>query len=184
MSRSGKRKRDDGEEADMEAIAKKRWAGKTIVDLFADEFKGRSYDYYVRVTLPFFLLRAFPVLVLFSVAFGSGKAPYRPVHTGLAVDRYAYRSLLGGTAKIGHQRSNSAVDGRLKKKKGKEEEEKKKEEVPGRCPHLRALAARGSTASRRRPWATIVTAWGDKMSPRAGRRNISSRWEKAIYFLF
>ncbi|RWV97208.1 hypothetical protein GW17_00040017 [Ensete ventricosum] len=28
--------------------AKKRWAGKTIVDLFADEFKGRSYDYYVR----------------------------------------------------------------------------------------------------------------------------------------
>ncbi|XP_065872853.1 RNA pseudouridine synthase 7 [Euphorbia lathyris] len=24
-----------------------RWAGKTIVDLFADEFKGRPYDYYV-----------------------------------------------------------------------------------------------------------------------------------------
>ncbi|CAL9192116.1 RNA pseudouridine synthase 7-like isoform X1 [Musa acuminata AAA Group] len=80
MSGSGKRKRDDGEEAEMEAIvwqtpanppephdyifrngrryvrpyyfefishAKKRWAGKTIVDLFAEEFKGRSYDYYV-----------------------------------------------------------------------------------------------------------------------------------------
>ena len=27
--------------------AKKRWAGKTIVDLFADEFKGRPRDYYV-----------------------------------------------------------------------------------------------------------------------------------------
>ncbi|XP_077228134.1 pseudouridine synthase family protein [Tasmannia lanceolata] len=26
---------------------KSRWAGKTIVDLFADEFKGRPYDYYV-----------------------------------------------------------------------------------------------------------------------------------------
>ncbi|XP_068306805.1 RNA pseudouridine synthase 7-like isoform X2 [Pyrus communis] len=26
---------------------KKRWAGKTIVDLFTDEFKGRPYDYYV-----------------------------------------------------------------------------------------------------------------------------------------
>ncbi|XP_020253537.1 RNA pseudouridine synthase 7 isoform X2 [Asparagus officinalis] len=27
--------------------AKNRWAGKTIVDLFAEEFKGRPYDYYV-----------------------------------------------------------------------------------------------------------------------------------------
>lgn len=26
---------------------KNRWAGKTIVDLFTDEFKGRSRDYYV-----------------------------------------------------------------------------------------------------------------------------------------
>ncbi|PKI37093.1 hypothetical protein CRG98_042527 [Punica granatum] len=26
---------------------KNRWAGKTIVDLFAQEFKGRPYDYYV-----------------------------------------------------------------------------------------------------------------------------------------
>ncbi|CAL5361792.1 unnamed protein product [Camellia sinensis] len=26
---------------------KNRWAGKTIVDLFSDEFKGRPYDYYV-----------------------------------------------------------------------------------------------------------------------------------------
>ncbi|MFS7910113.1 putative tRNA pseudouridine(31) synthase [Helianthus anomalus] len=29
--------------------AKNRWAGKTIVDLFADEFKGRNRDYYVRL---------------------------------------------------------------------------------------------------------------------------------------
>lgn len=29
--------------------AKSRWAGKTIVDLFAEEFKGRPYDYYVRI---------------------------------------------------------------------------------------------------------------------------------------
>ncbi|KNA23670.1 hypothetical protein SOVF_021940 [Spinacia oleracea] len=27
---------------------KNRWAGKTIVDLFTDEFKGRNYDYYER----------------------------------------------------------------------------------------------------------------------------------------
>lgn len=27
---------------------KNRWAGKTIVDLFAEEFKGRPYDYYVK----------------------------------------------------------------------------------------------------------------------------------------
>ncbi|CAI9754027.1 unnamed protein product [Fraxinus pennsylvanica] len=27
--------------------AKNRWAGKTIVDLFAEEFKGRPHDYYV-----------------------------------------------------------------------------------------------------------------------------------------
>lgn len=26
---------------------KNRWTGKTIVDLFAEEFKGRPYDYYV-----------------------------------------------------------------------------------------------------------------------------------------
>lgn len=29
---------------------KNRWAGKTIVDLFAEEFKGRPYEYYVRIT--------------------------------------------------------------------------------------------------------------------------------------
>ncbi|KMT10952.1 hypothetical protein BVRB_5g112880 isoform A [Beta vulgaris subsp. vulgaris] len=27
---------------------KNRWSGKTIVDLFTDEFKGRNHDYYVR----------------------------------------------------------------------------------------------------------------------------------------
>ncbi|KAJ9163930.1 hypothetical protein P3X46_023551 [Hevea brasiliensis] len=29
------------------SYVKNRWAGKTIVDLFAEEFKGRPYDYYV-----------------------------------------------------------------------------------------------------------------------------------------
>ncbi|KAF6161556.1 hypothetical protein GIB67_009435 [Kingdonia uniflora] len=29
------------------AYVKNRWAGKTIVDLFAEEFKGRPYEYYV-----------------------------------------------------------------------------------------------------------------------------------------
>ncbi|XP_076904471.1 RNA pseudouridine synthase 7-like [Bidens hawaiensis] len=28
--------------------AKNRWAGKTVVDLFADEFKGRNRDYYLK----------------------------------------------------------------------------------------------------------------------------------------
>ncbi|KAL6494961.1 hypothetical protein OROGR_030880 [Orobanche gracilis] len=32
------------------AHAKGRWAGKTIVDLFADEFRGRDRDYYYNVT--------------------------------------------------------------------------------------------------------------------------------------
>ncbi|RWV89829.1 hypothetical protein GW17_00048003 [Ensete ventricosum] len=39
--------------------------------------------------------------------------PYRPVHTGPAVDWYADRPLPGGTAKIGRQRSISAVDDRF-----------------------------------------------------------------------
>ncbi|RWW71005.1 hypothetical protein BHE74_00021289 [Ensete ventricosum] len=68
--------------------------------------------------------------------FSHGKALYRPVHIGLAANRYADRPLSGGIAKIGHRRSISTVSGRLteklivgdrlKKKKGKEEEEKKK----------------------------------------------------------
>ncbi|RWV88938.1 hypothetical protein BHE74_00048220 [Ensete ventricosum] len=44
----------------------------------------------------------------------SGKAPYCPVHTGSAADRYADRSLLGGTAKIGRRRLISAVGGRFR----------------------------------------------------------------------
>lgn len=28
---------------------KNRWAGKTIVDFFSQEFKGRPFEYYVRV---------------------------------------------------------------------------------------------------------------------------------------
>ncbi|RWW13106.1 hypothetical protein GW17_00023205 [Ensete ventricosum] len=76
----------------------------------------------------------------------SDKAPYRPIHTGPAADRYADWPLSGGTTKIGRRRSisivgsrlteKSTVGGRLKKKKGKEEEEKK--EVPRRRPRLRA----------------------------------------------
>lgn len=31
----------------MHLQVKNRWAGKTIVDLFAEEFKGRPYEYYV-----------------------------------------------------------------------------------------------------------------------------------------
>ncbi|KAF5194830.1 Rna pseudouridine synthase [Thalictrum thalictroides] len=30
---------------------KNRWAGKTIVDLFAQEFKGRPYNYYVYIVI-------------------------------------------------------------------------------------------------------------------------------------
>ncbi|RWW48129.1 hypothetical protein BHE74_00045819 [Ensete ventricosum] len=41
----------------------------------------------------------------------SGKASYRSVHTDPAVDRYADRLLLGGTAKIGRQRLISVVGG-------------------------------------------------------------------------
>ncbi|RZS11763.1 hypothetical protein BHM03_00043127 [Ensete ventricosum] len=37
-----------------------------------------------------------------SFSLSSDKAPYLPVHTGPAADRYADRSLSGGTAKIGH----------------------------------------------------------------------------------
>ncbi|RZS22045.1 hypothetical protein BHM03_00054774, partial [Ensete ventricosum] len=106
-----------------------------------------------------------------------GKAPYRPVHTGPVADRYADRPLPVGTAKIGRRlisavggrlTEKSIVDGRLKKKKGKEEEEKKKEEeVPGCRPRLRAARALS-------PSSQLA---GD-YRPRAGRRNVSLRWER------
>ncbi|RWW56257.1 hypothetical protein BHE74_00037046, partial [Ensete ventricosum] len=92
----------------------------------------------------------------------SGKTPYRSVHTSLAADRNADRAVPLKSAIDDRFRllavdfdcmrrltEKSTVGGRLKKKKGKEEE-KKKDEVPGRCSCLRALAARGSTASRHR----------------------------------
>ncbi|RWW80725.1 hypothetical protein BHE74_00010920 [Ensete ventricosum] len=47
----------------------------------------------------------------------SGKAPYHPIRTGMAGDRYADRPLQGGTAKIDRRRLISAVSGRLKKKR-------------------------------------------------------------------
>ncbi|PKU78124.1 RNA pseudouridine synthase 7 [Dendrobium catenatum] len=37
---------------------KNRWAGKTIVDLFTEEFRGRPYEYYVCL---FFLIFSFYV---------------------------------------------------------------------------------------------------------------------------
>ncbi|RRT50133.1 hypothetical protein B296_00051930 [Ensete ventricosum] len=43
-----------------------------------------------------------------------GKAPYRPVHTGPAADRYVDRPLSGDTTKIGRRRSISAVDDRFR----------------------------------------------------------------------
>ncbi|RZR72490.1 hypothetical protein BHM03_00014069 [Ensete ventricosum] len=124
----------------------------------------------------------------------SGKAPYRPIHTGPIADRYANRavplkSTVGDRFRListvdGRLTEKSTVGGQLKKKKGKEEE-KKKEEVPGRRPHLhaahapsppagrpQAVAARGSPARRcrpRSPRASIVPARGDEMSPRVGR---------------
>ncbi|RWW02626.1 hypothetical protein GW17_00034270, partial [Ensete ventricosum] len=96
-------------------------------------------------------------------------ASYRPVHTGPAADQYADRPLPGGTTKIARRRLISAVGGRLKKKKGKEERRRSTWPLssPARCP--RALVARGLTASRRRPRATIVPARGDETSPHAGR---------------
>ncbi|RWW17994.1 hypothetical protein GW17_00018049 [Ensete ventricosum] len=107
-----------------------------------------------------------------------GKAPYRPVHTGLAADRYADRSLPGGIAKIGCRQLISTVgdrfrplavdfgcrrsivgeiDRRLSIEEGKGKRRRGKEErrsswppsLPARCP--RALVARGSTASRCHP---------------------------------
>ncbi|RWW34723.1 hypothetical protein GW17_00000499, partial [Ensete ventricosum] len=49
-----------------------------------------------------------------ALIFDSGKAPYRPVHTGLAADRYADRPLLGGTAKIDRRQLISVVDNRFR----------------------------------------------------------------------
>ncbi|RZR89702.1 hypothetical protein BHM03_00017475 [Ensete ventricosum] len=98
------------------------------------------------------------------------------MHIGPAVDRYADRSLPGGTAKIDRRWSisivgdrlteKSTVSGRLKKKKGKEEE-KKEEEVLGRRPRLRV--ARWSPVRRRcsrSPLATIVPALGERLRRR------------------
>ncbi|RWW76486.1 hypothetical protein BHE74_00015423 [Ensete ventricosum] len=99
----------------------------------------------------------------------SGKAPYRPVHTGPAADRYADRSLPGSTAKIDRRRSidgeidrRRSIDGEIDRRRSIEEEkgerrrgkeEKRRSIWPSsslvRCPH--ALAAHGLTANRRRP---------------------------------
>ncbi|RRT64335.1 hypothetical protein B296_00033412, partial [Ensete ventricosum] len=80
----------------------------------------------------------------------SGKAPYRPVHTGPAADRYADRSLPGSTAKIGRRQS---IDGEIDCRRSIEEEKGKrrrgKEEKRSICPC--ALAAHGLTANRHCP---------------------------------
>ncbi|RZR87472.1 hypothetical protein BHM03_00014903 [Ensete ventricosum] len=100
----------------------------------------------------------------------SGKAPYHPIHTGPAAERYTDRPLPDGIAKIdcrwsistvsGRLREKSTVDGRLKKKKRRRN--------TWRRPRLRA--ARGSPASHRRQRATFVPARGDETSLRAERR--------------
>ncbi|RZS28600.1 hypothetical protein BHM03_00062220 [Ensete ventricosum] len=91
----------------------------------------------------------------------SGKAPYRPVHTGPAADRYVDRAVPLKSAVGGRLMEKSTVGGRLKKKKGKEEEEKKKE-VLGHCPRLRAARAPSPPSQ----------PTGD-YRPCAGRRNVS-----------
>ncbi|RRT65526.1 hypothetical protein B296_00014670 [Ensete ventricosum] len=58
----------------------------------------------------------------------SGKAPYHPICIGPAGDRYADRSLQGGTAKIDRRRLISTVSGRLKTKRLRRRGKKKKEE--------------------------------------------------------
>ncbi|RZS22551.1 hypothetical protein BHM03_00055338, partial [Ensete ventricosum] len=99
----------------------------------------------------------------------SGKAPYRPVHTGPAADRYADQPLPGGTAKVDRRRS---IDGEIDRRRSIEEEKGKKRRgkeerrstsppsSPAHC--SRTLAARGSPASRRRP----QVARGQLLSPR------------------
>ncbi|RZR71058.1 hypothetical protein BHM03_00003264 [Ensete ventricosum] len=54
------------------------------------------------------------------------QAPYRPVHTGPAADRYVDRLLSDGTTKIGRRRLISAVSGRLKKKREKKKRKRRK----------------------------------------------------------
>ncbi|RRT72451.1 hypothetical protein B296_00022463 [Ensete ventricosum] len=105
----------------------------------------------------------------------NGKAPYCPVHTGPTADQYANQPLPGGIAKNDRRQLISAVgsrfrlstvdfdhrrsiDGEIDRRRSIEEEKGKrrrgKEErrstwqpsSPTRCP--RALAARGSIASR------------------------------------
>ncbi|RWW26037.1 hypothetical protein GW17_00009602 [Ensete ventricosum] len=71
----------------------------------------------------------------------------------------------------------STASGRLKKKKGKEEVEKKKEEVPSRHPRLHAAHAPSTPAAGHPQDVTASQPAGD-YRPRAGRRNVSLRWER------
>ncbi|RWV81016.1 hypothetical protein GW17_00057610 [Ensete ventricosum] len=61
--------------------------------------------------------RSMQYVVLYFFNSEDGKAPYHPIRTGMAGDRYADRPLQGGTAKIDRRRLISAVSGRLKKKR-------------------------------------------------------------------
>ncbi|RWW16890.1 hypothetical protein GW17_00019199 [Ensete ventricosum] len=72
----------------------------------------------------------------------SGKAPYRPICTGMAADRYADRSLSGGTAK--RNREGKKKSKRRKKKK------KRKRKVTSSRPHPRAVVALVTRAPLRR----------------------------------
>ncbi|RZS16852.1 hypothetical protein BHM03_00048911 [Ensete ventricosum] len=133
----------------------------------------------------------------------SGKAPYHPVCTGPAADRYAGRPLPGGTASrrpsmvdcgknrplavnFDRRRSISVVGGRLRRnREGKKKKKKERYLEPPSCP--RDVAAHGSPASRREPSRPSLPA--DHFSPRAGSRDRGDgyvdfgRYETSNYFV-
>ncbi|RZS02075.1 hypothetical protein BHM03_00032043, partial [Ensete ventricosum] len=96
-----------------------------------------------------------------------GKAPYHPVCTGPAADRYADRSLSGGTpkgsrrrsivGKIDRRRSISTVGGRLKRNREGKKKKKKRRSEEEKVP--RAVLA---PARRRRPRAIFLPARGEE----------------------
>ncbi|RWW81028.1 hypothetical protein BHE74_00010599, partial [Ensete ventricosum] len=102
----------------------------------------------------------------------SGKAPYHPIHTGPAAERYTDRPLPDGIAKIdcrwsistvsGRLREKSTVDGRLKKKKGRR---RRGEEIPG------AVLACVPPVGRPR----AIAAHGRLLSPRGEMKRLSAR---------
>ncbi|RZS17391.1 hypothetical protein BHM03_00049515, partial [Ensete ventricosum] len=111
-----------------------------------ERFRREGNDLHITVTIS---------LVLFSILLASfnlcGMAPYHPVHTGSAADRYADRPLPGGTAKIDCRRLISPLAIDFDRRRSIEEEKRKRRK---KKKYLAAVLACMLPTRRRHPQVT------------------------------